>query len=679
MKMHFETTLPLALLALLIFSLLIRSGEAAPESRLIAGSPGTLIQTPRVDAFPLDTPQPLTGAATGGVEIPGETGLSLMSPRVDQMPINLQLPGVKLRLLDAFEIADRRLPVGSFLSWLGEDGITPPSPPQAGNTMRVLLQGTAADPAQVGGEFALLGPGGVGSTGALEVWVDQELTAAAPVGSTVLAFTVPPGAAVGAHLLRLRLGGTYSGWTPLEIADPGLLPVREALAQRVLSFLSEDGGERGAQRVVGPYLPLPVGAVVRDGLNERVSHRVTRSGQWLFYAFDDLPTGRSGAARWLLVDQHSGEIDATLPGDGWPFVIAPSGLVLFDAGVPSVLYGGAFLADGLPRFPGNGLHAPPPRIAGEEPGSGPGWSANDLPFWGSFEGPCREIRKIAVIVQLDDQVFTHGNKGALLAQPVDAFSEKAAAMKATYRALGFDQIHHVKPADLVSGRVPWYRQGSVPARKGLDLDALDALLRQIAKTADCCTEVSITVLSHGILTLKGELKDQRQWGAGNHFLKYAHRVNGELIALDVITTTDLVRMFVEAFYAERKQCVPLSVIVNACHSGQGVKNAAKFLRNPTYSLADPVTGKQSQPVQLIGSSKSCQTTRALPWPGGITEYPFINALRACLKAHPKGLADDKAWRCLLDDLKDRIRGFCKGTGKECFAQDPQREIVIPGG
>jgi len=317
------------------------------------------------------------------------------------------------------------------------------------------------------------------------------------------------------------------------------------------------------------------------------------------------------------VDQDNGEIDASAPGDGWPLVLAPSGLLLFDASLPAVLYDGTFLAGGLVRFPGNGLHAPPVEIGGEQPGSEPGWSASDGPFWGSFEGPCPQIRKVAVIVQLDDQIFTHGSNNKPLSQAVDAFTEKAAAMKATYKALGFDQIYHVKPADLMSGRVPWYRQTKHP-RKALDLDVLDALLRNIAEAADCCTEVSITVLSHGIKTpkddkpLKGDLKDQRQWGKGEHLLKFAHRVNGNLVALDLITTTDLVAMFVEAFYAERKQCVPLSVIVNACYSERGIGQAAAFLRKPDYSLADPVTGKRSQRVQLIGSSSSCQRTRALP-------------------------------------------------------------------
>ncbi len=69
------------------------------------------------------------------------------------------------------------------------------------------------------------------------------------------------------------------------------------------------------------------------------------------------------------------------------------------------------------------------------------WS-NGLPFWGDFEQPRPKIRKVAVIVQFDDEIFTVTNAG----QPVDAFSEKAEAMKATYRALGFDPIHHLGPA-----------------------------------------------------------------------------------------------------------------------------------------------------------------------------------------------------------------------------------------
>ncbi len=168
-------------------------------------------------------------------------------------------------------------------------------------------------------------------------------------------------------------------------------------------------------------------------------------------------------------------------------------------------------------------------------------------------------------------------------------------------------------------------------------------------------------------------------GAGHHFLKYAHWVKGQVVALDVFTSTDLVRMLVEALYAERKQCVPLSVIFNACYSGRGVSNAAAFLRNSSYSLADPITGKQTQRVQLIAGSSGCQITRALHQPNGVTEYPFIDALSSCLKKFTKGLADDAAWKCLVDTLKDRIKQFCAATGRSCFAQDPLRELVIPGG
>lgn len=683
MKPHYETTLSLALLALLAFTLLFRSGEAAPIDVFGADAPQTETLAPRLDVFGFDIPQPVARAPGTVEDLGTRRVVQPLLPGLEE-PIAVQLPGVSVRFQNT-RIVERRLPVGSFLSWLGEDGITPPRPPQAGQTLRVLVQGRAADSTQVGGELMGLGAGGVTDARDLQVRVDHGLTALAPVGSTVLAFELPSSAVAGSHLLRLRLGGTYSGWTPLEVADPGLLPVREALAQRVLAFLAQNGGERVAQRVVAPYLPLPVGAAVRDGLNESVSHQITRSGQWLFYVFDALPTGQPGTARWLVLDQHSGEIDATAPGDGWPLVLAPSGVVLFDAGLPAVLYGGAFLADGLKRFPGNGLHAPPPEIDGEQAGTEAGWTTSDGPFWGTFEGPCPEIRKIGVIVQLDDQIFTHDSNKKPLTQAVDAFTEKAAAMKATYRALGFDEIYHVNPADLISGRVPQYRQDKLPARKGLNLDALDALLRRIAKAADCCTEVSITVLSHGIVTkygepkdeLSGDLKDEREWGGGKHLLKYAHRVNGELVALDVMMTTDLVRMFVEAFYAERKQCVPLSVILNACYSKRGVEDAAKFLREPDFSLADPITGKQSQRVQLIGSSSSCQRTRALHWPSGRTEYPFIGALRECLETHPEGLADKAAWRCLVGSLKKRIRRYCKAQGASCFSQDPQRKIVIP--
>ncbi len=94
--------------------------------------------------------------------------------------------------------------------------------------------------------------------------------------------------------------------------------------------------------------------------------------------------------------------------------------------MPALLYGGAFLADTLPRFPGNHLHEPPPEEIPDTPETTPGWSANDLPFWGDFEQPCPKIRKVA-------------------------------------------------------------------------------------KAADCCTEISVTLLSHGILKLRGDLRDRRDW------------------------------------------------------------------------------------------------------------------------------------------------------------------------
>ncbi len=103
------------------------------------------------------------------------------------------------------------------------------------------------------------------------------LTAAAPKASTVLSFSMPGEAIPGPHLLRLRLGIARSSWIPLEVADPALLPVREALAQRLLSFLAESREAADTLRLIAPYQPLPVGSVVRDDLNEIVSHHPARS------------------------------------------------------------------------------------------------------------------------------------------------------------------------------------------------------------------------------------------------------------------------------------------------------------------------------------------------------------------------------------------------------------------
>jgi len=196
---------------------------------------------------------------------------------------------------------------------------------------------------------------------------------------------------------------------------------------------------------------------------------------------------------------------------------------MFAGGDPGTLYQEAGSGDSGDRTGGYGDSESSASRASEDSE----WNADDSVFSGIIDlEVCPDgIRKIAVILQLDDTLVkpsnTNANSRESAGPAVDAFRINRQRMRGMFKDRGFDEIHELTPAQLI-GSVPDYRIDWGGSRgkdwekidwdkvhvkspeRSVDPTAYYALITKILfeieyDNAEACIEVVVATLSHGLL------------------------------------------------------------------------------------------------------------------------------------------------------------------------------------
>jgi len=430
---------------------------------------------------------------------------------------------------------------------------------------------------------------------------------------------IPVDAPAATGRMQVSWGPFFLDGIDFEITTPEVAATRADLAEAATDLARCELGKDAA--VVGSHRPLQVGTRLREGLTGQLLSDVVDPDTHLFYAFE--PGTLFEQERTLWITARAGAEPVVFESPRWPEVVVPDPCVEEDGVISE---GDRVGIDyGSPNTRRNQLFAVGGSLTLLEVLGGPSRvpkrvpsPLNGEPLLGPPRPGCRRVRKIAVLVQLDDNTAPRRRNGRLIPN----FNDVMQRERDLIRVLGFDQLVELRPDDFIlrftSGGKPLFVRPTATQANSLQplLTRLDGLVRRIT---DCCTEIVVFINAHqskeGYLRYKN--KDVPYSGGSTRTSDVSGPLSqsylARLIAQQIQTSTA----------AAGLACQPrVELVFHSCYSGNF--GAGDFGR------------VNKAGVGVTASSGGKETTKGLPKGGAATtdEYFFLDALEECAKASP---------------------------------------------
>lgn len=445
--------------------------------------------------------------------------------------------------------------------------------------------------------------------------------------------TLPP----GTYILELEWGEELvSDPVQIEITKPNSIELRDRFGEQFIEQAKELIGPSAS--VIACFNPLPANSLLYEGLSHKQIADIPEGNWLLFFGFDTRSLFEQDKALWWLVNEETEEI-IYHESTAWPDVYVADSDIDDDN---SEVYAAAI----APHFgllqnrQNNYFNVGPLFQQAPEPVKPPRKRAVEKPEGFLREkGDCPKIRKIAILVQFDDNTSPTNKKGKLIPN----FDKVLEAEKKIVEGLGCKPIVELKPDDFITHSSSGVPKFETPRKANKDYKSLnplfEAISAQFKEQKDCCFELLIFINGHQdrdnylIYSNKGvpyEKKDKK-------------KDVKSVISLPILMLM-LARHISELSKAMKPECIPAAeLIVHSCFSGR----FADLKIDKAVKLG----------MSITASSSGDETTKGEPG-----RYYFLEALAHCIEKNPgKTLTD--IFDCVAKETDRRAGGKQKPKRK----------------